>query len=264
MNKRKPVVVMSWAMRQNREVEAVAFAEQLVELLGEDDTIEKVLLPSMGMIYPVSKVLWNTNIHLGAQNISAFASGAHTGEYSIESLLDVQGDYVELGHWERRQYFKETDAAINQKLCLTFEKGLKPILCVGEVEHTEDFSEIESFLYLQLFNDLYLVDKQYMDQLVIAYTPIWAVNKSKAASAPHIHKVCGIIRTILARLYDSAAAEKVRIIYGGAVSPENATLIVRNKDVDGVFVGRFGSDPERYAEVVTEVQNNMNKETNFK
>lgn len=263
MSKRKPVVVMSWAMRQNREVEAVNFAEQLVELLGNDNSIEKVLLPSMGMLYPVSKILWNTNIHLGAQNISAYASGAHTGEYSIESLLDIKGDYVELGHWERRHYFNETDSTINQKLRLTFEKGLKPILCVGEVDHTEDFSEIESYLYLQLFNDLYAVQKEDIKQLVIAYTPIWAVNKSKAASAPHIHQVCGIIRKVLTKLYDVSAAEKVRIIYGGAVSPENATLIVRNKDVDGVFVGRFGSNPVRYAEVVKEVQNNIDKESSF-
>ncbi|MGY0354306.1 triose-phosphate isomerase family protein [Enterococcus avium] len=263
MSKRKPVVVMSWAMRQNREVEAVSFAEQLVELLGDDQDIEKILLPSMAMLYPVSKVLWNTNIRLGAQNISAYASGAYTGEYSIESLLDIKGDYVELGHWERRQYFHETDATINKKLRLTLEKGLKPILCVGEVEQTSDLEEIESFLYLQLFNDLYEVKKEDLENLVIAYTPIWAVNKSKAASAPHIHLVCGMIRKVLAKIFDLSSAEKVRIIYGGAVSPENATLIVRNKEVDGVFVGRFGSNPERYAKVVAEVQNNIDKESSF-
>ncbi|MGM0168476.1 triosephosphate isomerase (TIM) [Enterococcus sp. AZ135] len=263
MSKRKPVVVMSWAMRRNREVEAVDFAKQLVELLGNENSIEKILLPSMGMIYPVSKVLQDADIHLGAQNISAYANGAQTGEYSIESLIDVKGDYVELGHWERRQYFNETDAVINQKLRLTFEKGLKPILCIGEINHTDDFAEVESFLYLQLFNDLYEVKKEDVEQLVIAYTPIWAVNKSKAASAPHIHQVCGIIRKVLAKLFDVSVAEKIRIIYGGAVSPENATLIVRNKDVDGVFVGRFGSNPVRYAEVVKEVQKNSDKESSF-
>lgn len=263
MSKRKPVVVMSWAMRQNVEAAAVEFAEQLVKLFDEEDHIEKVLLPSMGMIYPVAKVLSHSRIHIGAQNISGYASGAHTGEYSIESLIDVGGDYVELGHWERRQYFNETDEAINQKLHLTLAKGLKAILCVGEVEHTEDYKKIESYLYLQLFKDLYEVKKEELERVVIAYTPTWAINQSKAASAPHIHQVCCIIRKMLAKLFDTNTAEKVRIIYGGAVSPENARLIVRCKDVDGVFVGRFGSNPFRYAEVVEEVKNNIDKEMGF-
>src|SRR5699024_4088487 len=119
---------------------------------------------------------------------------------------------------------------------------------------------LKSKLYRQLFNDLFEVDGSLSSKIVIAYTPMWTVGKTQAANVPYIHKVAGMIRNILKELFSAEAAEKIRIIYGGSVSPENARLIVQNSQIDGVFVGRFGSDPQRYEQVVKVVEENYKKE----
>lgn len=251
-------------MRQNRKKEAQEFAAKLVQLVGEDQGVEKVLFPSMGMITSVAEITKYSVIKLGAQNIAPEAYGMFSGEYSIDSLIDEAGEYVELGHWERRSIFKESDELINKKVLLTLDKGLKLVICVGEESKTENYNLLKSKLYRQLFNDLFEVDKSQAPKIVVAYTPMWTVGKTKAANVPHIHKIASLIRDILQDLFGDAAAQKVRIIYGGSVSPENTKLIVQNNEIDGVFVGRFGSDPQRYEEVVKIVEENHQKCLSFK
>ena len=263
MSNRKSIVVMSWAMRQNRKKEAISFSKKLVELLGEDHGVEKIVFPSMGTLSHVANVINGSAIGLGTQNIAPVAHGMFSGEYSIDSLIDEGGKYVELGHWERRKIFHESDELINQKVLLTLNKGLTPVICVGEISETENMYVVETQLYRQLFNDLLQVDEADVERLIIAYTPMWTVGKTRAANVPHIHEAAKIIRKILIKLFGTESGEKVRIIYGGSVSPENAQLIVQNNEIDGVFVGRFGSDPERYAEVVKVVEENHNKEIEF-
>ena len=239
------------------------FAQELLELLGTNELTEKILFPSMGVISHVSGLIRNSSIGLGAQNICYEEAGMFSGEYSIDSLIDENGSYVELGHWERRTLFHESDELINKKMLLTLKKGLVPILCIGEREKTEDLDYIQVELYRQLVNSFILVHPEDVTKVIIAYTPIWTVSQTKAANVPHIHKVCGIIRGIITKLYGHEVAGKVRIIYGGSVSPNNAKLIVQSKNIDGVFVGRFGSNPKRLAEVVKVVEENNQKEFNF-
>lgn len=247
--KRKPIVGMSWAMRQNKNAEALEFSTHLVDLLQEKETVEQFIFPSMGTLAAVAPVLKDSVVGLGAQNIAPFSSGEYSGEYSIDSLIDIGGQYVELGHWERRKLFGDTDEWINKKLLLTLEKGLTPVLCVGE-ENRLDASELRLVLKRQLFNDLLGIAESDISRIIIAYTPAWAVGKSRASNAPHIHQAGQMIRDILKEFYSVQEVEKIRIIYGGSVSPENTALIVQNEAIDGVFLGRFGSIPERYAEVV--------------
>ncbi|MHC5249377.1 triose-phosphate isomerase family protein [Enterococcus sp. LJL90] len=254
MTTRKPIVGMSWAMRQNRNQDAVDFAKQLVDLLNENQEIEQIVFPSMGTITAVATVLKDSRIGLGSQNIASFAAGEYSGEYSIESLVDVDGQYVELGHWERRSMFGDTDELINKKLLLTLEAGLTPVLCIGEDEKIEDPNKLYSILKRQLFNDLQDAKEADVRRLVVAYTPHWAVGKTRASNAPHIHQVGQVIREILAEFYPAETVAAIRVIYGGSVSPENARLIVADDAIDGVLVGRFGSEPRRYAEVVAVVE----------
>lgn len=263
MAERKPIVVMSWAMRQNKTAEAKQFASKLIQLVGEDYGVEKILFPSMGMITTVAGIIHNSVIKLGAQNIAPEAYGMFSGEYSIDSLIDESGEFVEIGHWERREIFKENDELLNKKVLLTLSKGLSVVICIGEKSRTEDYELLKSKLYRQLFNDLFEVDKSLTKKIVVAYTPLWAVGESRAANVPHIHKVARLIRSILKDIFGVESSEKIRIIYGGSVSPENAGLIVQSNEIDGVFVGRFGSDPQRYAEVVKVVEENYQKELDF-
>lgn len=250
---RKPIVAMNWSMRQNEIANAVEFAAQLIDEIGNDEEIEKIIFPSMGTLPAVAEVVKNTSIKIGAQNIAPYEHGEYSGEYSIESLLDIQGQYVELGHWERRKQFGDTDELINKKILLTLKHHLTPILCVGEENKTEDYQEIYTCLKRQLFNNLLDAEEADISRLIVVYTPLWAVGKTRAASAPHIHRIGQLIRKILNEFYSATTVEKISILYGGSVCPENVDLIVRDEAIDGVLVGRFGSNPARYAEVVRKV-----------
>lgn len=131
-DQKKPIVIMNWSMRQNHIKEAKAFAKQISEHKNSD--IDVVILPSMGTIYPVYDALRNSTVQLGAQNIAPVEVGELSGEFSIESLIDMKGTFVELGHWERRKFFNETDNVINKKVKLALKNDVNAILCVGEFE----------------------------------------------------------------------------------------------------------------------------------
>lgn len=143
MIKRKPIVGISLKMYQNKIKEAELFAKRISELTGQVETVEQFMCPGMGVLYPVSLQLNHSKIGLGAQNMAPVAYGAYTGEFSIDSLLDMQGAYVELGHIERRTIFGESDDLINQKVLLALEKNVAPVLCLGELDHSDDYQEIK-------------------------------------------------------------------------------------------------------------------------
>jgi triosephosphate isomerase len=151
MSERKPIVIMNWSMRQNKNEEARFFAKELDKRLGEIENVEVVILPSMGTIYSISEELKESNIKIGAQTISQYQHGEYSGEYSIESLVDIGGKYVEIGHWERRLYFGETEEIINKKVHLALNNNIRPILCLGEKEKKVDIQEIDyHYIYIQL------------------------------------------------------------------------------------------------------------------
>jgi triosephosphate isomerase len=254
MAKRKPIVGISLKMYQNKIKEAQNFAEELVNIVGDEQEVEQFMCPGMGVLYPVSIILENSLIGLGAQNMAPVEYGAYTGEFSIDSLLAMHGSYVELGHVERRTIFGESDDLINQKVRLALGKGVAPVLCIGELEHNENESELKNILMKQLFLSLNQVAPEQAEKVILAYEPAWAVGKTLAASAVHVHLAHGLIRECLKELYSEETAEKIRIIYGGSVSQENVGLIVADENVDGVFVGRFGHDPKRYGNIVATVK----------
>ncbi|MEO1770381.1 triose-phosphate isomerase family protein [Candidatus Enterococcus ferrettii] len=262
---KKPIVIMNWSMRQNHIKEAKEFAKQISAQKNTD--IDVVILPSMGTIYPVHEVLKNTSVQLGAQNIAPVENGELTGEFSIESLIDMKGTFIELGHWERRYLFNETDNIINKKIKLALKNGVNVILCIGEqnkkdadnvIDDLKDPNyevDLEHELFLYIYNGLYCVKEKDLDKIVIAYTPAWAVGKSKAAGAPHIKMATSIIRKAIATIFGEAANEKVRIVYGGSVSPENSITMIKLAKLDGVLLGRFGSDSNRLQQIVEVTKN---------
>lgn len=254
MTKRKPIVGMSLKMYHNLLKKAADFAENINQLVGEEEEIEQFLFPGMGTLYPVSLKLKGSMIGFGSQNIAPAANGAYTGEFSIESLVDMGGSYVEIGHSERRSLFHETDEMIADKVQLTIESGLIPVLCIGEPKESTNFEWIKSFLENQLSMDLQKIAKEKLKTVIIAYEPVWAIGAANAASAEHVAKIHTLIRESLSNLFGTEAAEKMRIIYGGSVSKDNVSAIVLNENVDGVFVGRFGHDPKNYQAIVESVK----------
>ncbi|MGG5371938.1 triose-phosphate isomerase family protein [Enterococcus sp. AZ196] len=251
---RKPTVGISLKLYQNQIDKARDFAHAIVEEVGEEKRIEQFMCPGMGVLYPVAMILKESEIGLGSQNIAPAANGAYTGEFSIESLKEMKGSYAEIGHIERRTIFNEDDEMINQKVRLALDYDVTPVLCIGEVTKTDDYQEIKDLMKKQLFLDLFQLEGKQVEKIILAYEPAWAVGKTCAASATHVHQVHGLIRECIKELYDIQTAEKIRIIYGGSVSQENAKLIVSNENVDGVFVGRFGHNPKNYATIVETVR----------
>lgn len=251
---RKPIVGISLKLYQNKIDNARNFAHAIVEEVGEEKKIEQFMCPGMGVLYPVAMILKESEIGLGSQNMAPEPNGAYTGEFSIESLIEMKGGYVEIGHIERRRIFQETDEMINQKVRLALDYGLTPVLCIGEVNKTEDYQEIKDLMKKQLFLDLFQIEGKQAEKIILAYEPAWAVGKTCAASAKHVHQVHGLIRECIKELYDNQIAENIRIIYGGSVSQENVKLLVSDENVDGVFVGRFGHNPKQYASIAETVK----------
>lgn len=247
---RKPLVGISLKIYQNKIAEAVNYAQSISQLTNGETDLELFILPSMGVIYPVAQALHNREnvIGLGAQNIAPIANGALTGEFSIESLVDLQGHYVEIGHYERRTYFHEDDELINQKIQLTLKNQLVPLLCIGEAQQTIG-AELKTVFKKILAADLANISPAQLATLIIAYEPYWAIGKAAAAQASYVAVAHTMIREALAELI-GPTADNVRIIYGGSVSKDTAGSLVNNPNVDGVFVGRFGHYPQNFAEIV--------------
>jgi triosephosphate isomerase len=247
---RRQIVGISYKTYVNSIEDACRLATQIVNLTGEESEVEQVIFPSMGALYPVAQVLKDSYISLGAQNISPKKNGPYTGELSIESVIEMGGKFVELGHAERKSIFKETQDMINQKTKLTLELGLSPFLCMGEEDRQEDEALLYNTFASQISLSLKDVDPEFISHTVLAYEPFWAIGKPVAAESEYIHKSHRIIRKALKDLFGEEISEQVRIIYGGSVSKESAPSIMNDENVDGVFIGRFGHIPENYKDIV--------------
>jgi len=251
---RKPIVGISYKTYINSIQKACMLARRLVDLTGKEKAVEQVIFPSIGTLYPVSQILQNSRIALGAQNISPEKNGPFTGELSIESVIEMGGKFVEIGHAERKAIFHETLEMINKKTRLTLDLGLLPFLCIGEEEKQNNAGSLYKILQSQILSSLKNIENGLVHRIVFAYEPVWAIGKSAAAEPEYVHSAHEIIRQIIKNLYGSEASDRVRIIYGGSVSKDNVLAIVKNENVDGVFIGRFGHEPDNYKEMVDTVK----------
>lgn len=251
---RKPVVALSLKAYYPEVTSNLKLAKELLRELNHS-SVELLLFPSLGAISQVAASLKNSNIGVGAQNIGPFAKGPYTGEYSILSLQEVGGRYVEVGHSERRQLFKEDDQLIQQKVRLTLNHGLIPLLCIGEVTKVMSLNQRQAELERQLFLALQGLGSVKLSKVIIAYEPVWAIGQKQAASANYIHNSHQLIRHLLEIHYGQEVSQKIRVIYGGSVSSENVSNIVDHEEVDGVFVGRFGHEISQLKAIVTAVAN---------
>lgn len=198
---------------------------------------EVVVCPPFTGLSTVADLIEDTDVRLGAQNMYFEPKGAFTGEVSPLMLTDVGCHYVILGHSERREYFSESDALINQKIKAAFQYDLIPILCVGESLAQREANETQSFIDSQLTAGLEGLTAEQVSQMVIAYEPIWAIGTGKTATAEQAGEVCTAIRAKVAALFDAATAEALRIQYGGSVKGSNAKEILSQPDIDGALVG---------------------------
>ena len=246
---RKKLIAGNWKMNKT-PAEALAPAQEIAVAVGKQPDVDVVICPPFTALTTVAPVLDGTLVKLGAQNMHPEASGAFTGEISAPMLRAFFATHVILGHSERRSYFGETDAFINQKVLAAFKNQLRPILCVGETLAERESGSTLKVVQTQTEKGLEGVSKDQAPGLIVAYEPVWAIGTGKVATTEQAQEVHAFIRDLLTKLFGEAAAQKVRILYGGSMKPANAPELLAQKDIDGGLIGGASLESRSFTELV--------------
>ena len=242
-----PIVAGNWKMNTSLS-EALKLARDMVEALDSVRGVEKVLCPPFISLEAVSKVIQDSSIKLGAQNMYHQEKGAYTGEISATMLAGLC-QYVILGHSERRQHFGEYDELVNLKVKASLETGLRPIMCVGETLEQRQQGKAGKIVADQI--EAGLESLHNIDTLVVAYEPGWAIGTGVAATPETASEMmAGVILRKLRELYGEPAATQVPLLYGGSVNPENVAGFVREESVHGALVGGASLNADQFVEIV--------------
>lgn len=250
MNKeRKLIIAGNWKMNKT-VAEALALVADLKRDLAAVKEVDIVVCPPYTALESVSKAILDSNLKLGAQNMSENGMGAFTGEIAAGMLKEFSTRYVILGHSERRQYQKESDALIAKKAAAVHAANLKPIVCIGETLAEREGNLTEKVLETQTTGSLAGLTKEQMVETVLAYEPVWAIGTGKTATTQQAQDAHAFIRSVLAKMFDEATAKKVRIQYGGSVKPNNAKELMGQPDVDGALVGGASLEARSFADII--------------
>ncbi|HEV2437114.1 MAG TPA: triose-phosphate isomerase [Verrucomicrobiae bacterium] len=251
MNKeRKLIIAGNWKMNKT-VAEALALVSDLKLELANIREVDIVVCPPFTALESVSRaIIDDSNIRLGAQNMSENNFGAFTGEVCAGMLKEFSVRYVILGHSERRQYQKESDALIAKKAAAAHAASLKPIVCVGETLAEREAGQMQQVLETQVRGSLAGLTREQMVETIIAYEPVWAIGTGKTATTQQAQEAHAFIRGLLVKSSGEAVAKKVRIQYGGSVKPANARELMSQPDVDGALVGGAALETRSFADIV--------------
>ena len=245
---RTPFIAANWKLNKTI-AEAEEYIQALLPQVGAIGDVEIVVCPPYLALQALVDSARGSSVQIYAQNMHEADAGAFTGEVSAAMLgeIDVQG--VILGHSERRQYFNETDRALQQKVPKAIAAGLIPILCVGETEDERERGDTERKLRHQVQEDLEKVPAGRLGDVVIAYEPIWAIGTGLTATPDQAQEAIAFVRALVEDR-DKAAGQAVRILYGGSLKPDNAPEILALPDVDGALVGGASLEADSFARIV--------------
>ena len=233
---RTPIIAGNWKMN-NTIAATKALVTELIPLV-KDAKAEVVICTPYTDLATAVELTKGTNIKVGAENVHWAEKGAFTGEISADMLVELGVTYVIIGHSERRQYFGETDQTVNARVKAALAKGLKPIICVGETLEEREGGKVEEVLVRQTTEAFKDIAKEELENIVVAYEPVWAIGTGKTATAEVANETIKIIRDTIAKLYDAKVAEeKVRIQYGGSMNPKNVKELMAMPEIDGGLIG---------------------------
>lgn len=230
--------------------EALDLVRGLRVELGSVKEVDIVVCPPYTALSEVSKAVLDSNIRLGAQNMSENNVGAFTGEIAAGMLKEFSVRYVILGHSERRQYQKESNELIAKKAAAVHAAALKPIICVGETLAERESGRMQEVLETQVRGSLAGLDKEQMQETVLAYEPVWAIGTGKTDTTAQAQEAHAFIRDLLVKIFDETVARRVRIQYGGSVKPSNARELMSQPDVDGALVGGAALEVRSFADII--------------
>ncbi len=246
---RKILIAGNWKMNKN-SAEASELAAEIAQTLGRQHEVDVVICPPFTALESAARAIENSGVKLGAQNMHPERSGAYTGEVSAEMLRHLFATYVILGHSERREYFKESDEFINQKVLAALNSRLKPILCVGETLEERESGKAFEVVERQVKAGLANVPADLADLVIIAYEPVWAIGTGKTATPDQAQEMHQFIRGHLPALLGEAQAQRTRILYGGSMKPANARELLRQDDIDGGLIGGASLEGRTFLQIV--------------
>jgi triosephosphate isomerase len=242
---RKPFIAANWKM--NKTVgETQAFLNEFMPLVRDVKDVDIVIAPPFTSLSAAAALMKGSNVFLSAQDIFYEEKGAYTGEISPVMLIDICCTHVIIGHSERRQYFKETDEILNKKVKAALKNNLQVIFCIGESLEEREAGKTFEVLTREIEAGLKDIPS---DNIVVAYEPIWAIGTGKTATTEQAQEAHKYIRERLSALYGDAAQD-IRILYGGSVTPDNIDALMACADVDGALVGGASLKADSFARIV--------------
>ena len=244
---RKPMIAGNWKMNKSPS-ETVALIKELKEIQVKTNA-DVVVCPMTVSLFAAAQALKGSEIKLGAQNVHFEDKGAFTGECNAASLKELGVEYVIIGHSERRQYFGETDETVNKRVLKALEAGLKPIVCVGESLAQKQQGITNEVVCLQTKIALLGVTSAQIDDVIIAYEPIWAIGTGMTATPKDANDTIRAIRGAIREVF-GFASERVRILYGGSMNDKNANALMSESDIDGGLIGGASLVAEKFEKVI--------------
>jgi triosephosphate isomerase len=246
---RKPVIAGNWKLFK-KTAEALQLVQELSPLVKDVKDVEIVIAPSFTVLGPVRSLLFDSAISVAGQDCFWEEEGAYTGEVSPSMLVDAGCSHVIIGHSERRQLFAETDEKINKKIRAAIRAGLTAIFCIGETLQEREAGQTFAVLDCQLKKGLDSLFPDEIENVILAYEPVWAIGTGKTATAEQAQESHAFIRQLIAELYSTSLADGIRILYGGSVKPDNIRSLMLQPDIDGALVGGASLTAESFASII--------------
>lgn len=246
---RTPIIAGNWKMNKTID-EALALAKEIHYGLSTTPEAEIIVAPIFTALNKVAEFLKDSFISVAAQNIFWEDTGAYTGEISGLFAKDAGAEYVIIGHSERRQYFNETDETVNKRIKAALKHQLIPIMCVGETLEQREANQVEKIVHQQVIDGLAGFTAEKLATLIIAYEPVWAIGTGKTATPAQAEEAHVIIRKIIAEQFGDELANKMRILYGGSVKPDNARELLALENIDGALIGGASLKANDFIEII--------------
>ena len=246
---RKLFIAGNWKMHMSAE-ETKDFCRELRSKGLEDLEVDVLLCPPFTSIPAMVSVLKDTPVQVGGQNMHQEDKGAYTGEISVAMLKEAGCSHVLIGHSERRQYFHESDAGVNGKTKKALEKGITPVICIGETKEEREKDITREVVKKQLLGALEDISSEEISKTVIAYEPVWAIGTGLTATPEQAQEVHRYIRSILEERTDAQTAERLQILYGGSAKPDNAESLLSEEDIDGLLIGGASLNADHFYRMI--------------
>jgi len=246
---RRPIIAGNWKMYKTR-AETSAFFDGLIPAIQDVEHCDIAVAPPFSALATAVEETEGTRVAISAQDVYWEKEGAFTGEVSVGMLVEVGCTYTIIGHSERRQYFGETDETVEKKVRAAIAGGLNAIACVGEKLPERDAGQAVDVVRRQVREGLGRLTPADLSHIIVAYEPVWAIGTGRTATPDIAAEMHAEIRKTFAEIFDAAAADALRILYGGSVKPENISALMKREDIDGALVGGASLDPASFAAIV--------------